>query len=405
MSILKEIPPTAGFPLYLKDFLPAFFRNNLPGSLEEDFKEYLRVPYAEITYSGTSALYLTLEALKEVSAKKTVIIPSFICPLVPLAIHRAGLRVIVCDINKDNFDFDLSQLKALCSQNNDILAIIAVHLGGIPLDFENIKQISANEKIFVIEDCAQSLGAEYKGRKTGTLGDLSFFSLCRGKGLTIYEGGAIVSNKETYCQNINSAITRLVKDDFLSESLKIFELFGYWFIYRPWLFWWAFGLPQAFWYWRKAPLRALTEYFTEDFPIHRVSNIRKSIGHAAFPRLDAETEKQRQKASAYIKILSGLPGIKIITELPGTKASYPYLTLLFDNPAKRNKTLEMFRNSGLGVFQIYAAAITDYDYLKPIVGDKECPNARCIAQNHISLTTSAFLKDRDLNSVVEIIRG
>ena len=405
MSIFKEIPPTAGFPLYAKDFLSIFSKKNSSGSLEKDLKDYLRAPYAEITYSGTAAFYLILEALKGISSKKTVIIPSFVCPLVPLAIYRAGLRVAVCDINKDNFDFDLRELKLLCPQDNDILAIVAVHLGGIPLDFESIKQIADDKKIFIIEDCAQSLGAEYKGKKVGTLGDFSFFSLCRGKGLTIYEGGAIVAKKEADFKKIDSAINRIVKNDFLSESLKIFEVLGYWIVYRPQLFWWAFGLPQIFWKWRGEPLKALTEYFTADFPLHKVSNIRKSIGHVTFPRLDEEITKQRQKAHAYIENLKDLPEIKLITELPGTKATYPYLTLLFNDPAKRNKTLEAFKNSGLGVFQIYAAAITDYDYLKPIVGKKNSPNARNIAQNHITLTTSTFLKNKDLNSVVDIIKN
>ncbi len=176
MGILREIPPTAGFPLYAKDFLSICLQKNREGTLEEDFRRYLNVPYAKLTYSGTAAFYLILESLKKVSAKKTVIIPSFVCPLLPLAIHRAGLRVKVCDINKDNFNFDSPKLEALCL-NNDILAIVPVHLAGIPVDFEGIKQIAKDRRIFIIEDCAQALGAAYKDKKAGTVGDFSFFSV------------------------------------------------------------------------------------------------------------------------------------------------------------------------------------------------------------------------------------
>jgi len=373
--------------------------------LEEDFKNYFDVPYAKVTYSGTAAFYLILESLKGSSSRKTVIIPSFICPLVPLAIHRAGLRVAVCDINKDNFNFDLRQLQALCLQNNDILAIVAVHLGGIPIDFEEIKQIARNDKIFIIEDCAQSLGAMYKDKKVGTLGDFSFFSLCRGKGLTIYEGGVIVTKKENDSVKIDATIEQIVNNDFFSESLKILELVGYWIFYRPQLFWWVFRLPQIFWYWRDEHLRALTEYFTVDFPLHKVSKIRKSIGHVTFTRLEKEIDKQRQKASSYIENLKDIPGIKLITESPETKATYPYLTLLFNDPIKRKKAQEKFRNSGLGVFQVYAQAITDYEYLKDIVGNQDITNARYLAERQISLTTSTFLKEENLDSVVGIIKG
>lgn len=405
MSIFKEIPPTAGFPLYAKDFLSICFKKNRQSSLEEDFKNYLNAPYAKVTYSGTAAFYLILESLKGSSSRKTVIIPAFICPLLPLAIYRAGLRVAVCDINKDNFNFDLRQLQALCFQNDDILAIVSVHLGGIPIDSEEIKQIAEMNKIFIIEDCAQSLGAMYKDKKTGTWGDFSFFSLCRGKGLTIYEGGVIVTKKESDSVKIDATIERIVNNAFFSESLKILELLGYWVFYRPQLFWWVFRLPQIFWYWRGEHLKALTEYFTVDFPLHKVSKIRKSIGHVGFARLEKEIDKQRQKASRYIENLRNIPGIKLITESPGTKATYPYLTLLFNDPIKLKKAQEIFKNSGLGVFQIYAMAITDYGYLKDIVGKKDCPNARSLAQNHITLTTSTFLRNEDLDSVLGLIKN
>jgi dTDP-4-amino-4,6-dideoxygalactose transaminase len=405
MGIFKEIPPTAGFPLYWTDFFSIDLKENLPGSLEEDFKNYLDVPYAKVTYSGTAAFYIILESLKEISDKKTVIIPSFICPLIPLAIKRAGLKVAICDINKDNFNFDIHQLQELCLNNTDILAIIAVHLGGIPVDFEVIQQIAQKNKIYIIEDCAQSLGATYKGKKVGTLGDFSFFSLCRGKGLTIYEGGIIVTNKREFIGLIDNKINDLVKDDFFSESLKVLELFGYWIFYRPSLFWFVFRLPQIFWNWQGQTLRAQTEYFTTDFPLHKVSRIRKSIGHVAFCRLEQEIEKQRQKVSDYEEGLKGTQGIKLIIEPPETKATYPYLTLLFMDPERRNKALKVLRNSGLGIFQIYASAITDYNYLKGIIGNKDCPNARYLAARHITLTTSTFLKKRSLDSVISIIKN
>jgi len=88
MSIFNEIPPTAGLPLSIKEVLPIFC-NKTPDRLENDFRKFLKVDYAYITYSGTAAFYIILRAIKKISPKKTVIIPSFICPLIPLAIERA----------------------------------------------------------------------------------------------------------------------------------------------------------------------------------------------------------------------------------------------------------------------------------------------------------------------------
>lgn len=405
MNIFREIPPTAGFPLYAKDFLSLLIPKKCKGSLEEDFKNYLNVNYAQVTYSGTAAFYLILEGLKELSPKKTVIIPSYICPLLPLAIKRAGLKVGVCDINRDDFNFNLAELEDLCSKDNDILAIVPTHLAGIPLDFEAIERVVKRYGIFIIEDCAQSLGATYKGKKVGTWGDFAFFSLCRGKGLTIYEGGVLVVNKKEYFATIDHKIKQLVKKNFFSEALKIFELFGYWIFYRPFLFWFVFRLPQIFWNWQGKEYKALTEYFTLDFPIHEVSKIRKLIGCNIFNRLDEEIKQQRQKALFYIERLTGIKGIRVIQEGAGTRATYPYLTLVFDDVDKRKKALKALKNSGLGVSIIYAEAITDYDYLKNIVGEKACPAARDLAQRQITLSTSTFLEKKDLELIVHKIKN
>ncbi|MFA7294705.1 MAG: aminotransferase class V-fold PLP-dependent enzyme, partial [Candidatus Omnitrophota bacterium] len=253
MSLFREIPPTAGWPIKTKSLIPPFFKKLPKGILEEEFKKYLNAPLALLTYSGTAAFYLILESLKELSTKKTIVIPAFICPLVPLAIKRAGLKIKPCDINPDNFDFDIDKLRKVCVEDNDILAILAVHLGGIPLELQNLKEIAKKNGIFIIEDCAQSLGAEYQGKKTGSIGEFSFFSLCRGKGLTIYEGGLAITNKAEYAQLLKNTSKKIFRTDAFSESLKIAELLAYSIFYRPGLFWFAFRLPQIFWQMRNNP--------------------------------------------------------------------------------------------------------------------------------------------------------
>ncbi|MDD5196639.1 MAG: DegT/DnrJ/EryC1/StrS aminotransferase family protein [Candidatus Omnitrophica bacterium] len=403
MSLFREIPPTAGLPIYAGELFSAFFKRNQRGSLEEDFKNYLGVPYAAVTYSGTAAFYLILEALKTLSPKKTLVIPSFICPLIPLAIKRAGLKVLVCDINRDNFNFEANQIKELCFRNRDILAIVPVHLAGIPVDVAALQKIARENNFFIIEDCAQSLGALYRDKKTGTSGDFAFFSLCRGKGLTIYEGGVLICKHE-FIPAVSAAIKSFVKEDFFSENIKILELFGYWIFYRPLLFWFAFSLPQIFWEIQGKAEKAFIEYFTIDFSLHKVSEIRKRLGQAIFPRLETQISKQRQIASGYISGLKDRKGIKLITEADGDSSNYPYLTLLFDDPAKRDRALHIFKGSGLGLARIYLSAITDYGYLKDIVGDQPCPNARYVARNHITLSTSSFLRPEELDSAIDKLK-
>lgn len=404
MSITREIPPTAGWPIRFTSLISSVFKKHPQGLLEDDFKEYLGAPAALLTYSGTAAFYIILESIKKLSNKKTVIIPAFICPLIPLAIKRAGLEIKVCDTNANNFDFDLNKLKNICAADNDILAILAVHLGGLPIDFDALKLIAQRNNAFIIEDCAQSLGAQYHGKKTGTLGEFSFFSLCRGKGLTIYEGGIAVANKAEHTRLLKDTARDIMHPDIFSESLKIIELFAYSIFYRPGLFWFVFRLPQLFWLIFKNPVKAMGEYFTSDFSLHQVSAFREYIGHLNFTDLDNKISEQRKKIDIYLNGLTGISGIKPILELEQTKASYPYLTLIFETAQKRNNALKIFKNSGLGISLVYLYPITDYAYLKRIIPNTDCAQSKQLAEKIITLSTSSFLESNDLKEIIKKLR-
>jgi dTDP-4-amino-4,6-dideoxygalactose transaminase len=155
---------------------------------------------------------------------------------------------------------------------------------------------------------------------------------------------------------------------------------------------------------RNNPVKAMGEYFEVNFPIHQVSAYREYIGHLNFPYLDREIDKQRQKADFYLKELLAFPAVRPIQELEQTKASYPYLTIIFDSSEKRNSALDIFKNSGLGVSQVYLQAITDYPYLQGILPGVDCPQARAMAERTITLSTSTFLNHSDLAMIIKKLK-
>lgn len=405
MSIFKEIPVTAGFPIKREDIAAIFDSKIDPVSIEEDFRHYLNVNYAAVVYSGTTSLYFILETIKLLTKKRTVLIPSYTCPLVPLAIKRAGFNMAICDITGYDFNYDISELEGMCSYNKDIAAVLAVHLAGIPVDFDSIENIAKKYAIYTIEDCALSLGADYKGKKAGSLGDFSFFSLCRGKGVTMYEGGVIVTNTGEYGRLLNGTIKRLEKEKKFPEALKIIELLGYGIIYRPEAFWFAYKLPEIFWNILRRPFKAGGEEYGLDFPTHRVSTLRKKVGHSMFLRLDKEALKQREKAAYYIEALKNSKGVKILTEPSYARSNYPYVTLLYDDNKKNSEVRKKLFSAGLGVSDVYSLPINEYGFLKGIMPAKDCPNARRIALTNLTLSTSEFMGRRDMDEVIEVIRG
>ncbi len=400
MPIFKEIPPTAGWKFSVKDMFVRYAST----SLENDFRNYLNASDVHITYSGTAGLYIILESLKKLSSKRTIVIPSYVCPLVALAAIKSGLRIKVCDIAEGSFDFNYTHLKRLCAEDKDILAIVAIHLGGIAVDFDKIKELATKYQIFTIEDCAHALGARYKGRKCGTLGDFSFFSLCRGKGLSIYEGGVLAVNRDEYSYVIKDSIKQVVRNNYFSEAFKIIELMGYWLFYRPQLFWFVFKLPQIFWNIGKNYDKAFGEEYDANFDTHAVSGFRKFLGHKSFYRLEDEVRRQRERASFYIESLKGLKGVRVLREDPNTYAAYPFVTVLFDEAEKRNKFFKKINKNGLGVSIVYLNAICDYSYLKDRLTGDDCISAREFSKRQLTLTTSIFLKDKDALFIVNSIR-
>lgn len=167
---------------------------------EDKFAKVIKVNFAQATNSGTSALHLALLALK-IKADAEVIIPSFVCPSVLNAVLYVGARPRIADINLSDFNLSLEDTKKKISP--DTKAIILPHLFGKPAG--NLKEF-LKLGIPLIEDCAQSLGAKYKGQPTGRFGDLSIFSFYATKMLATGYGGMVCSRNKNLIAKIKDLI-------------------------------------------------------------------------------------------------------------------------------------------------------------------------------------------------------
>src|SRR6476659_9898642 len=151
----REIPPTAGMPLQWSDLVGSANEPDLGRALAA----FLGVESVGVACSGTASLIVALETLKRRSGRRTVVIPAYTCPLVPLAIAYVGLRVKLCDLSPDRFDFDRDALAAACDR--DTLAVVPTHLSGMVANLEPVFDNAERVGAFVVEDAAQALGATW----------------------------------------------------------------------------------------------------------------------------------------------------------------------------------------------------------------------------------------------------
>lgn len=161
-------------------------------TFEEQFSNYCNVKYCIGVGNGTDALEIAIEALS-LPKNSEIIVPanSFIAS--SEAVGRQGHKVVFVDVEPDTYLLSLDDVIKKITPNTK--AIIAVHLYGHPCEMEQLQTIATKHGIYIIEDCAQAHGAEYKGKKVGGLGDVAAFSFYPGKNLGAYgDAGAITTN-------------------------------------------------------------------------------------------------------------------------------------------------------------------------------------------------------------------
>lgn len=389
LKIPRELPPTAGLPLQWRDFLAAADA----ADFETALADWIGVPSVQVECSGTACLVVALETLKRSSSRRTVVIPAYTCPLLPLAISHVGLRVKPCDTRLDRFDFDSEALAAGC--NADTLCVVPAHLGGSPVDMDPVFEIARAAGAYVIEDAAQSLGASWRGRPVGTIADIGFYSLARGKGLTLYEGGVLVARDPDLREMLKKTSEELIRFDPISEIIRLLQLFGYRIAYHPIGLALTYGLSLRFWLKNGDPVRAVGDDVSPSIPLHRVGAWRKRIGAAALKRLQTALVENRQRGRQRAEELSNIPGLRLIGDLPDSCGTWPFLTVLFETKKACDRALSRLWCAGLGVTRLFVHDLAGYRFLQGIVPHTPTPNARSIAARCLTVSNSSWVSDAE----------
>ncbi len=243
---------------------------------EEKFAKYIGVKYATTTTSGMSALHLATLTIG-LKANDEVIVPAFTMAAPWLSVIYVGAKPVFVDCEKETFNMDPSLIEKKITLRTK--AIIVVHVYGHPADMDPIMRIARKHKLVVIEDAAEAHGAEYKGKKVGSIGDIGCFSFYANKIITTGEGGMVVTNNRNY-----DAEFRKLKDYYFSAKKRfIHEKIGF---------------------------------------NYRMTNMQAGLGLGQLGHVNEYMKKKNRMASLYNKYLKDVPGLNLPVTKPGCTNVY-----------------------------------------------------------------------------------
>lgn len=169
-------------------------------AFEKEFAAYCQAEQGVGVNTGTSALHLAMLAAGIGPGDEVITVPFTFVATVS-AVHYTGAKPVFVDIDPKTFTMDVTQIEKAITPKTK--AIVPVHLYGQPADMDPILEIARRHKLIVIEDACQAHGAEYKGRRAGSIGDMGCFSFYPGKNLGAYgEGGMVTTSNPEFARTI-----------------------------------------------------------------------------------------------------------------------------------------------------------------------------------------------------------
>jgi len=389
MMIQRTIPPAAA-PIGLKDLVSAMAgllsSQERLGRLERELKDYFGVRHVFLLSSGKAALALILEALKTLApGKDSVLIPAYTCFSVPSAIVKAGLNVALCDIDRDTFDYDPAQLPG--SIGPDTLCVVANHLFGIPADVEAMMALRKNKEFFVVEDAAQAMGGTRNGKKLGTIGDVGFFSLGRGKNITTGSGGIIITNNDRIAAAIAlhySTLPAPGPGESVADLAKAMALACF---IHPSLYWLPAGLPG---------LGLGETRFEPDFPIKTMSGLKAGLMRNWRTRLERSNQKRKKNTLAACIIYGN-------KKKCGTSPAFLRFPVLARNREMRDRMYYSLLHKGFGVSRMYPTAINQVGELHDRFDGAKFPSAEDVAARIVTLPTHELVSEIDRQEILSAL--
>jgi perosamine synthetase len=368
MSLQSKIPvhePDLGEE-EVQSVLEALRRGEISGSFgkalpefEEKFAAYVGCKHGVAVTSGTTALQLAVSAAG-IGPGDEVLMSASTNIATALAAYHNGAVSVPIDSEPVTWNLDPDLIEGLVTPRTK--AIIPVHLFGHPCEMNKITSLARKHDLVVIEDCAESHGATWQGRMTGSFGDMACFSFYANKIITTGEGGMVVTN-----------------DGKLAEHLRLLRNLG-------------FGKPRFY-----------HEVAAHNF---RMTGMQAALGLAQLAKIERFLAKKRRVAETYNELLGNIAGIQIPAELPGARNVYWMYAIVIrpEFGCSRDELAEILLAQGIET-RTFFCPMNMQPFLRAQKGHRDvaCPVAEGLWQDGFYLPSANQLDRPTIARVCETI--
>ena len=272
---------------------------------EHEFAKFHRMEHATATSYGRMAFHYILRALN-LPAGSEIIFPALTFWVVPEIARRNGLRPVFVDVDPATFNLDPGKVEAALTERTR--AIVPTHLYGLPCAMSEIMKLAEKHDLIVIEDCAQAVGARYRGQRVGTFGTASFFSFQLLKGINTYGGGMVLTNDVALSRSVRAQVLREPPQSLPDLARRFAVGYGARVAVSPQIFtFWGYPLQAAAsllghndlsrYVWEKIrPLERFPRTYHQ-----RYANVQALLGLRGLANLERHNERCREHAVQYTR--------------------------------------------------------------------------------------------------------
>ena len=380
--------------------------DSLVGEFEHRFAAFIGAKHGVMVPSARYGLYLLLDALG-IGEGDEVVMPGLTYFAIPAMVELLGAKPVFADIGLDTHVLDPDAFRAAITENTK--AVIPTHLFGTPCDMKSINAIAAEHGIEVIEDCAQSTGARYRGERVGAIGGHAYYTFGLTKNITTLSGAMVTTNDDDVARKLRAVIDHsgpAVRSKAIKEAVTGCAMF---LATHPWIYWWS--VHPAIVLGNRLGKDPIHERFGEaERTYDRVPQsyvdhgqaraIQAAVGLKQLQRIEELNGARIRNGRALDEGLAHVPGLVVPTYPEGSEPIY--MSFVVHHP-NRDGLMQALRKKGVDTTTGYMSDLSDHPLFQ--AHRRPCPNATKAMAELLHIPVHPNLSRAEVSHLVESVRA